>query len=64
MHPTRFLFSHHVPNYKWQVISIDFIQGVPMFTHKNDIILVVVDKMTKVAHFIPSNLKDGSVTLA
>lgn len=43
---------------------MDFIQGLPMSKNKHDTILVVVDKLTKVAHFIPGNLKDGSFVLA
>lgn len=31
---------------------------------RHDVILVVVDKLTKVAHFIPRSLKDGSLVLA
>lgn len=31
-----------------------------MSKNKHDIILVVVDKLMKVAHFILGNLKDGS----
>ena len=35
-----------------------------MTRRKHDVILVVVDKLTKVAHFIPGSLKDGSLALA
>lgn len=40
----------------------------PVFTHDTmqayDVILVVVDKLTKVAHFIPRSLRDESLALA
>jgi hypothetical protein len=41
-----------VPGYAWQVVSLDFIEGLPM-SHNFNSILVVVDKFSKYAHFIP-----------
>jgi hypothetical protein len=41
----------HIPNKKWEEISMDFIEGLPISEEK-DKILVVVDKLTKYAHFI------------
>lgn len=35
----------------WRHISLDFIEGLPKFRGK-DVILVMVDRMTKFAHFI------------
>jgi hypothetical protein len=32
---------------------MDFIIGLPKSTKQNDTIMVVVDKLRKVAHFIP-----------
>ena len=43
---------------------MDFIQGLPMSRNKHNTILVVVDRLTKVAHFIPRNLTDGAPTVA
>jgi hypothetical protein len=40
-----------VPSHAWQVLSLDFIEGLPKFG-KFDSILVVVDKFSKFAHFI------------
>ena len=45
-------------------ISMDFVQGLPMSRNKHDVILVFVDKLTKVAHFIVGNIKDDSFVLA
>ena len=41
-----------VPQGVWQDISLDFIDGLPLSDSKN-VILVVVDRFTKFAHFIP-----------
>ncbi|WVZ83942.1 hypothetical protein U9M48_031036, partial [Paspalum notatum var. saurae] len=41
-----------VPDHAWQVISMDFIEGLPR-SHQYDCILVVVDTFSKYAHFIP-----------
>ena len=41
----------HIPNQKWEEISMDFIDGLPPSEGK-DKILVVVDRLTKFAHFM------------
>ena len=42
---------------------MDFVQGLPMNRLKNDVILVIVNKLTKVVYFILGSLKDGSLVL-
>jgi hypothetical protein len=44
-----------IPEWKWDDISMDFIMGLPMMTHKFDSIWVIVDHLSKSAHFIPIN---------
>jgi hypothetical protein len=41
-----------VPDYAWKVVTLDFIEGLPISKHFN-CILVIVDKFSKYAHFIP-----------
>ena len=41
-----------VPDFAWAHVSMDFVEGLPKSEHKN-LILVVVDRFTKYAHFIP-----------
>jgi len=41
-----------VPSSAWQMVSMDFIEGLPRSGGKN-CILVVVDKFSKFSHFIP-----------
>jgi hypothetical protein len=42
-----------IPVWKWDDISMDFIVGLPLTPRKHDSIWVVVDRLTKSAHFIP-----------
>jgi hypothetical protein len=51
--PTRLLQPHAIPESKWEVISMDFIVGLPLTARRYDSIFVVVDTLTKSAHFIP-----------
>ena len=41
-----------IPNWKWEVISLDFVIGLPKNQKQNDSIMVVVNKLSKVSHFI------------
>ena len=43
-----------VPQMKWECISMDFITGIPKVSKNFDSIFVVVYKLTKVAHLIPT----------
>jgi hypothetical protein len=46
-----------IPQWKWDDISMYFIIGLPLMTHKFDSICVIVDRLSKSAHFIPINSK-------
>jgi hypothetical protein len=51
--PTRLLQLLQVPEWKWEEIAMDFIVGLPRTQSGFDSIWVIVDQLTKVAHFIP-----------
>jgi hypothetical protein len=52
-HPTGLLQPFPIPELKWKVVTIDFITKLPRSDKQHDSIMVVVEKITKVVHFIP-----------
>nr|GFC95935.1 retrotransposable element Tf2 [Tanacetum cinerariifolium] len=42
-----------IPVWKWDEISMDFVTGLPRTQRRHDAIWVVVDRLTKSAHFLP-----------
>ncbi|WVZ90038.1 LOW QUALITY PROTEIN: hypothetical protein U9M48_036371 [Paspalum notatum var. saurae] len=53
-----------VPEWKWEEITMDFIVGLPRTQKGYNSIWVVVDRLTKVAHFIPVNTTYSGAKLA
>jgi hypothetical protein len=51
--PAGLLQPLKVPEWKWEEIGTDFIVGLPRTRDGYDSIWVIVDRLTKVAHFIP-----------
>jgi hypothetical protein len=41
-----------IPSWKWEDISMDFIVGLPNTSLRHDSIWVIVDRLTKTAHFL------------
>ena len=46
------LHSLPIPRWKWEIINLDFITGIPRNQNLNDSIMVVIDKLSKASHFI------------
>jgi hypothetical protein len=53
MKPGGLLQPLIVPKSKWDDISMDFIVALPLMARKFDSIWVIVDRLSKSAHFIP-----------
>ena len=51
--PAGILQPLRVPEWKWDEVGMDFITGLPKTPSGNDAIWVVVDRLSKVAHFLP-----------
>jgi hypothetical protein len=52
--PAGLLQPLKIPEWKWEEIGMNFIVGLPRTQAGYDSIWVIVDRLTKVAHFIPS----------
>jgi hypothetical protein len=53
LRPTGNLQPLSIPEWKWKDICMDFIVGLPRTSRGYDSIWVIVDRLTKLAHFIP-----------
>ena len=51
--PSGLLQPIMIPEWKWDRIIMDFVTGYPLTLKKKDAACVVVDRLTKSAHFIP-----------
>jgi hypothetical protein len=53
-----------IPEWKWDQIAMDFVVGLPKAPGGQDSIWVVIDRLTKSAHFIPFHITDPVPKLA
>jgi hypothetical protein len=63
-HPVGLLHPLPIPKWKWEIISLDFIIGFPKTQNKNDLIMVVIDKLIKFANFIPMKSTYKAINIA
>ncbi|KAL1218026.1 hypothetical protein V5N11_006025 [Cardamine amara subsp. amara] len=61
--PSGLLRSLPIPEWKWDMITMDFVVGLPISRTK-DAIWVIVDRLTKCARFLAIKKTDGAMVLA
>ncbi|GJR67588.1 putative reverse transcriptase domain-containing protein [Tanacetum coccineum] len=57
--PSGLLQQPEIPVWKWERITMDFIVGLPRTPSGYDSIWVIVDRLTKSAHFLPVKTTDS-----
>ncbi|GJY86353.1 putative reverse transcriptase domain-containing protein [Tanacetum coccineum] len=62
--PSGLLVQPAIPEWKWDNITMDFITKLPKSSHGFDTIWVIVDRLTKSAHFLPIRENDPLDKLA
>ncbi|XP_073120118.1 uncharacterized protein [Henckelia pumila] len=53
--PAGFLNPLPIPEWKWENITMDFVVGLPRTVRVSNAIWVIVDRLTKSAHFLPTD---------
>ncbi|GKB27036.1 putative reverse transcriptase domain-containing protein [Tanacetum coccineum] len=61
--PSGLLIQPEIPTWKWERITMDFVTKLPKTSSRHDTIWVIVDRLTKSAHFIPTKVTDSMETL-
>ncbi|GKA32318.1 putative reverse transcriptase domain-containing protein [Tanacetum coccineum] len=62
--PSGLLVQPAIPDWKWDNITMDFITKLPKSSHGFDTIWVIMDRLTKSAHFLPIRENDPLDKLA
>ncbi|GJR71970.1 putative reverse transcriptase domain-containing protein [Tanacetum coccineum] len=56
--PSGLLVQPEIPQWKWENITMDFVTKLPRTAAGQDTIWVIVDRLTKSAHFLPMREDD------
>ena len=51
--PPGLLHPLYIPKWKWEHLTMDFVSGLPRTRNQYDTVSVIVDCLTKFAHFLP-----------
>ncbi|GJT33315.1 putative reverse transcriptase domain-containing protein [Tanacetum coccineum] len=61
--PSDLLVQPEIPIWKWERITMDFITKLPKTSNEHDTVWVIVNRLTKSEHFIPTRETDSMETL-
>nr|GEV36430.1 putative reverse transcriptase domain-containing protein [Tanacetum cinerariifolium] len=61
--PSDLLIQPEIPTWKWERITMDFVTKLPKTSSEHDTVWVIVDRLTKSAHFIRIKKTDSMETL-
>ncbi|GKC70029.1 putative reverse transcriptase domain-containing protein [Tanacetum coccineum] len=61
--PSGLLIQLEIPTWKWERITMDFVTKLPRTSSGHDTIWVIIDRLTKSAHFIPTRETASMETL-
>ena len=62
--PGGLLQSLPIPEWKWDHITMDFVFGFPRTSRGHNVVWVIVDRLTKFAHFLGMKTTDTTKTLS
>ena len=62
--PSDLLNPIPIPQWKWNIIAMDFVTGLPLTQRNHDYVWVIVDRLTKSIHFIPVRIDYSKDQLA
>ncbi|GJV46064.1 putative reverse transcriptase domain-containing protein [Tanacetum coccineum] len=57
--PSGMLVQPKIPQWKWEDITMDFVTKLPKTATSQDTIWIIVDRLTKSAHFLPMREDDS-----
>nr|GEW64370.1 reverse transcriptase domain-containing protein [Tanacetum cinerariifolium] len=60
--PSSLVVQLEIPMWKWERITIDFVSKLPKTSNGHDTIWVIVNRLTKSTHFIPTRVTDSMET--
>ncbi|GJW57545.1 putative reverse transcriptase domain-containing protein [Tanacetum coccineum] len=61
--PSGLLVQPKIPEWKWENITMDFVTKLRKMASGQDMIWVIVDRLTKSAHFLPAKDNDSMAKL-
>ncbi|GKB66620.1 reverse transcriptase domain-containing protein [Tanacetum coccineum] len=61
--PSDLLIQPEIPTWKWERITMDFVTKLPKTSSGHYTIWVIVDRLTKSAHFFPTRETNSMETL-